>query len=437
MEARYRLAKLAKDEGNAARELALMKEIFQADQAAAAARTERTRYLGATRRWRSRSRRTRSTARLRWSSRWQRQLKLKKAKMEAVLKAYAAAADYGVADVATAATFRTAELYQDFGKALMTSQRPKGLSKVELEQYNVLLEEQAFPFEEKAIELHELNARRTANGIYDKWVKDSYRGAAPAAARALRQDREHCRSHRCDPLSPWPVLPRPAGAHGGRLRDRAVRAAAGRRRLDGEHRAARCNAGGEGTGARRERRGAGEARRCGSRGRPGRAARLRRRAPGTGRRPARRGRARFRGTDDIASGPRRPTRQPRPDLPAGEQARRRRDRLRTRGEGQSDGRRSTSTSSASPIATPASSTRRSVAYEQAIDADPAYAPAQLNLGVLYDLYLWDAARALEHYDRYLALTTDNDDKVKRWVAELRRRTAPKAQPSLASREGRK
>ena len=78
-----------------------------------------------------------------------------------------------------------------------------------------------------------------------------------------------------------------------------------------------------------------------------------------------------------------------------------------------------------------------VAYEQAIDADPAYAPAQLNLGVLYDLYLWDAARALEHYDRYLALTTDNDDKVKRWVAELRRRSAPKAQPSLASREGHK
>jgi hypothetical protein len=50
--------------------------------------------------------------------------------------------------------------------------------------------------------------------------------------------------------------------------------------------------------------------------------------------------------------------------------------------------------------------------------------------------LWDAPRALEHYDRYLALTTDNDDKVKRWVAELRRRT-PKAQPSLASREARK
>ena len=79
--------------------------------------------------------------------------------MEEALKAYAVAADYGVADVTTAATYHIAALYQDFGKALMTSQRPKKLSKVELEQYNVMLEEQAFPFEEKATELHEVNAQ--------------------------------------------------------------------------------------------------------------------------------------------------------------------------------------------------------------------------------------------------------------------------------------
>ncbi len=103
-----------------------------------------------------------------------RQLKLKKDRLETALKAYAAAADYGVAEVSTAATFQTAELYRDFGKALMTSQRPKGLKKDELEQYNVLLEEQAFPFEEKAIELHELNARRTIGGIYDESVRASF-----------------------------------------------------------------------------------------------------------------------------------------------------------------------------------------------------------------------------------------------------------------------
>jgi hypothetical protein len=37
-----------------------------------------------------------------------------------------------------------------------------------------MLEEQAFPFEEKATELHELNARRAAAGIYDQWVKRSF-----------------------------------------------------------------------------------------------------------------------------------------------------------------------------------------------------------------------------------------------------------------------
>jgi hypothetical protein len=36
-----------------------------------------------------------------------------------------------------------------------------------------MLEEQAFPFEEKAIEVHEINARRTVDGVYDVSVRDS------------------------------------------------------------------------------------------------------------------------------------------------------------------------------------------------------------------------------------------------------------------------
>ncbi|MCX8004294.1 MAG: tetratricopeptide repeat protein [Burkholderiaceae bacterium] len=61
------------------------------------------------------------------------------------------------------------------------------------------------------------------------------------------------------------------------------------------------------------------------------------------------------------------------------------------------------------------------AYEQAIALDPNHAPAYLNLGILHDLYLWDGARALELYERYLALTPGGDEKVKRWVAEIRKR----------------
>ena len=98
--------------------------------------------------------------------------------MEDALKAYAVAANYGVADVTTASTFHIAALYQDFGQAMLKSERPKKLSKAEREQYDVLLEEQAFPFEEKAIELHETNTKRASEGIYDQWVKQSFEALA-------------------------------------------------------------------------------------------------------------------------------------------------------------------------------------------------------------------------------------------------------------------
>ena len=58
------------------------------------------------------------------------------------------------------------------------------LSADELEQYNVLLEEQAYPFEEKAIEIHEINAHRVSKGIYDQWVKNSF--AALSKLRPVR-----------------------------------------------------------------------------------------------------------------------------------------------------------------------------------------------------------------------------------------------------------
>jgi TolA-binding protein len=173
LEARYRLAKLARDDGNATREQALMRDVQRTDRTAGAARTDRTRYLGGMATLALAQPLVDDYRKVALVEPLKRQLKLKKDRMELALKAYAAAADYGVAEVSTAATYQTAELYRDFGKALMTSQRPKGLKKDELEQYNVLLEEQAFPFEEKAIELHEVNARRTAQGVYDQSVRDS------------------------------------------------------------------------------------------------------------------------------------------------------------------------------------------------------------------------------------------------------------------------
>jgi len=174
LEARYRLAQIAKKDGNATREAALMKEIFVADQAGGAARTNRTRYLGAMGALVMAEPAYEAYRKVALVEPLAKNLKLKKTKMEDVLKAYSVAANYGVADVTTAATYHIAVVYQDFGKALMASQRPKKLSKLELEQYNVMLEEQAYPFEEKSMELHEVNAKRASEGIYDQWVKSSF-----------------------------------------------------------------------------------------------------------------------------------------------------------------------------------------------------------------------------------------------------------------------
>ena len=93
--------------------------------------------------------------------------------MKKALKAYADVISYRIAELTTESTYQVAEIYNQFSKDLMKSQRPKGLSDEELEQYDILLEEQAYPFEEKAIEIHSSNIHRTKNGIYDKWIKRS------------------------------------------------------------------------------------------------------------------------------------------------------------------------------------------------------------------------------------------------------------------------
>jgi tetratricopeptide (TPR) repeat protein len=165
---------MAREDGNVKRELALMKDILQGDQNGGNARTDRTRYLGASAALALAEPVAQAYRSIALTEPLQKQLKLKKVRMEETLKAYGVAADYGVADVTTAVTYRIATVYRDFGTALMSSQRPKKLKKMELEQYNVLLEEQAFPFEEKAAELHELNARRAAQGLYDQWVQRSF-----------------------------------------------------------------------------------------------------------------------------------------------------------------------------------------------------------------------------------------------------------------------
>ena len=65
-----------------------------------------------------------------------------------------------------------------------------GLDAAALEQYELLLEEQMFPFEEKAIDLYKANADRAPVGVYDEWVQKSFdRLAGLMPARYAKKER--------------------------------------------------------------------------------------------------------------------------------------------------------------------------------------------------------------------------------------------------------
>jgi outer membrane protein assembly factor BamD (BamD/ComL family) len=104
----------------------------------------------------------------------QKSLRRKQQALLRTVKAFERVAEYRVTDYATASTFQIADLYAALSLEIMNSDRPANLNELELEQYEILLEEQAFPFEEQAIGLHEINMRRSWEGVYDEWVKRSF-----------------------------------------------------------------------------------------------------------------------------------------------------------------------------------------------------------------------------------------------------------------------
>ncbi|MFC3121464.1 tetratricopeptide repeat protein [Agaribacter flavus] len=87
---------------------------------------------------------------------------------------------FAVAEFTTQANYRLALVYATLAEDLMDSERPKNMSALEASQYDILLEEQAYPFEETAIEIHEANLSRVKSGIYDQYVQASLRALSDA-----------------------------------------------------------------------------------------------------------------------------------------------------------------------------------------------------------------------------------------------------------------
>jgi len=68
------------------------------------------------------------------------------------------------------------------------------------------------------------------------------------------------------------------------------------------------------------------------------------------------------------------------------------------------------------------------AYKNALDINPDYGYAHLNLGILYDVYLKRPKDALAEYKEYQRLGGADDLRVLVWVADLEKALAPAAPP---------
>jgi TolA-binding protein len=189
MEAMNRLTELYGERGEPANRRFWLRKIQDAHEAAGSASTDRSLYLAA---------RASSVFADDFYVEFQsvklkhpvdKSLKKKRSAMDKAMQAYQKTNTYGVAEFSSLSTFRMGEIYRQLGVDLMESERPRGLDQLALEQYELLLEEQAYPFEEKAIAIHETNMRRSWEGYYDDWIKSSF-GALAGLSPARYAKRE-------------------------------------------------------------------------------------------------------------------------------------------------------------------------------------------------------------------------------------------------------
>ena len=170
VEVMQQLADLEAGEGNPGRRQHWLEAIIQLDQAAG---TARTRPLAAEAALELAENRLSAFRQIQLVNPVQDSLARKLQAMKRALQAFEGAIEYGVIPVTTAATYQIARMYDELGHALLNSERPLSLTAEELAEYDLLLAEQAAPFEQQAIEIYTLNAQRSAGDQRDPWVEKS------------------------------------------------------------------------------------------------------------------------------------------------------------------------------------------------------------------------------------------------------------------------
>ena len=223
LETRNKIAEILKAQNDAKSYLKELEKIVAIDASAASERTPRTQYLAGNAALVLAENTYETFLAVKLVKPLKDNLQKKQGLMKKAINRFNSLTDYESGELTAAATFYLAEIYSHFSKALMTSERPvltfdyyrvkpgdtlstiakrydsdvrriarennlnksnsivagkklkipRGLYPLELEQYELAIEEQAYPFEEKAIVVHENNLKLISRDVYNVWIEKS------------------------------------------------------------------------------------------------------------------------------------------------------------------------------------------------------------------------------------------------------------------------
>ena len=173
LELRTEIATILKLQSDATGYFNELAAIVEADANAGGERSDRTRYLAATAALALAEPLFQQFVEIKLVQPFDQNLLRKSAAMKTAREAFEQLLNYEVGDVTSAVTYYLAEMFYSFSLSLSESERPDDLNALEKEQYELSIEEQAYPFEEKAIQTHEKNLELLMMGVYGNWIEMS------------------------------------------------------------------------------------------------------------------------------------------------------------------------------------------------------------------------------------------------------------------------
>jgi tetratricopeptide (TPR) repeat protein len=173
IETRTRMAEIFESQLDYSRYHEELEAIVALDRDSDADRTDRSRVLASRAALVLAERAFERFDRVKLNQPFEQSLAAKQTQMDITLKAMEDLVGYEIANVTAAATYYIAQTYFEFSQSLLESERPAGLSEAEKIDYELVIEEEAYPFEEQAIAVHEENHELLVSGIYNPWVQKS------------------------------------------------------------------------------------------------------------------------------------------------------------------------------------------------------------------------------------------------------------------------